>query len=222
MLVIAACGAFALPASSWPAGSEDAAPDVTPEMAIQQQLHARRPDVLRWEITPVSTRADSPDAGTAVRLVGTPGPRIAVRFGDGRVRWYSVRGLGAVLVSKRVVAVGEPLAGGDLVPAERDPIALGCTPLASLDASRRWRASRRLAAQQALCTHSLEPMPDVERGGAVTLSTSRGPITVSRVLVAANDARMGERVRLRDPDSGDVVAAIVTGAGAARGLTTGE
>jgi flagellar basal body P-ring formation protein FlgA len=141
-----------------------------------------------------------------------------VRFEDGHVRWYTVRGFGRVLVSAQARSAGDPLGAADLSSEERDVVALGCAPLTSLDAARSWRAARRLAAGEALCAQSAQPAPDVARGAAVTLSAARGAIQVSRELVAAHDAWTGERVRLRDPATGDVVKALVTGQAAARSL----
>ena len=88
--------------------------------------------------------------------------------------------------------------------------------MSQLDATRRWRAARRLAAGHTLCVRDIEVVPDVERDRPVTLNAQRGVVSASRVLTADSDARLGERVRLRDRASGDFVVAIVTGPGAAR------
>jgi flagella basal body P-ring formation protein FlgA len=106
--------------------------------------------------------------------------------------------------------------------AERDIVGRGCEPLTALDARTRWRATTRLSSGEMLCARGVEPAPDVERARKVVLSAQRGGIEVSRVLVAADDARAGERVRLTDSSSGDVFVAIVTGAGTARAPTPGE
>lgn len=181
---------------------------------LEQKLREQRPDVLHWEIKPVESGGPAPAASIAD--LGRIGPRTAVRFTDGRVRWYAVVGMRRVLTSAHVVDVGAPLAGTDLAAAERDVIGLGCEPLAELPEAQRMRATRRLSSGDALCTQSIEKIPDVERGRSVVLSTQRGVITASRVLVAGSDAHAGERVRLRDPVTGDTVLAVATGAGAAR------
>jgi flagella basal body P-ring formation protein FlgA len=120
-----------------------------------------------------------------------------------------------VRVSMHAVERGAAITADDAELAERDVLALGCDP-ADLDASRRWRAARRLAAGVALCAHDIEAVPDVERDQPVTLNARRGAVSASRVFTAASDAQSGERVRLRDRASGVVVVAIVTGPGAAR------
>lgn len=184
------------------------------EVALEQRLRAERPDVLRWQLRAMSETAPVSDA--AIAGLGRIGARTAVRFADGRVRWYAVIALKPVLVSARGVERGAGFDAEDAELAERDVLSLGCEPVDSLDASRRWRAARRLATGDALCARDIEAVPDVERDQAVTLNARRGAVNASRVLTAASDAQLGERVRLRDRASGAVVVAIVTGPGAAR------
>jgi flagella basal body P-ring formation protein FlgA len=204
------------------AGAAVAAAGDSATGAIETRLHSQRPEVIRWEIAEIAGSARRVAPGGDVQLVGTVGPRTAVRFGDGRVRWYSVEGFGRVMTSVHALAAGAEVAATDLALSERDVIALGCEPLVELGDLRRWRATRRVAAGEPLCTHSIEPAPEVQRGHEVTVRAELGVIQVSRVLVANNDAWTGERVRLRDPASGETLQAVVTGAGAARGLTSGE
>jgi flagella basal body P-ring formation protein FlgA len=187
---------------------------VTSEQAIEQRLREQRPDVLHWQLQALSETASASDA--AVTGIGKVGVRTAVRFADGRVRWYAVSGLRDVLVSTHAVERGAAFEAIDAESAERDVVALGCDPLGALDASRRWRTARRLTAGTALCARDIERVPDVERDHPVTVNARRGAINASRVLTADSDAHAGERVRLRDRTSGDVVVAIVTGPGAAR------
>jgi len=196
----------ALPLASFGQGAAPA--------TLEHRLHEQRPDVLRWEIRPVESGGAAPSANIAD--LGRIGPRTAVRFTDGRVRWYAVVGMRRVLTSAHVVEAGAPLTSTDFAAAERDVIGLGCEPLAAVPDAQRLRATRRLSTGDALCTQSIEKIPDVERGQSVVLSTRRGAITASRVLVAGSNAQAGERVRLRDPATGDTVLAIATGAGAAR------
>ena len=182
--------------------------------ALEQRLRELRPDVLRWEVQPVGSAVPAPTANIAD--LGRIGPRMAVRFTDGRVRWYAVAGMRRVLTSAHAAAAGVPLSAADVTAAERDVIGLGCEPLAEMPEVQRMRATRRLSTGDALCTQSIEKIPDVERGKSVVLSTQRGAISASRVLVAGSDAQAGEWVRLRDPATGNTVLAIATGAGAAR------
>jgi flagella basal body P-ring formation protein FlgA len=139
-----------------------------------------------------------------------------VRFADGRVRWFMVSGFAPILLSTHAIEAGAPLNAEDTFAAERDVIALGCEPLMNIDSGARMRATRRLAIGDAICANTVAPAPEIQRDRPVLLSTQRGPVSASRVLTATADAKAGERVRLRDPASGDTVIAIVTGPGFAR------
>jgi flagella basal body P-ring formation protein FlgA len=206
-LVVAATGA-------WATDSPEPAADTT----LEAELRARRPDILRWETRPVErSRHAAQTHAPAIVAVGRLGVRTPVRFADGRVRWYAVAGFRPVPVSAHAVEVGASLTAADALIAERDVIGPACEPV-SIDDGSRWRATRRLATGEALCANAVARAPDVERDQRVTLSTERGAIRVTRVLVAAGDARTGERVRLRDPATAQTVTAIVTGAATARVL----
>jgi len=181
---------------------------------LEALLSEQRPDVSRWQWQELS--AEPAEAAGEVARVGRVNARTAVRFSDGRVRWYSVAGFREVLVSAHVVEGGAALTPGNARLEERDVIALGCEPLTDLATDTRWRARRRLAAGEVLCSKTIEPAPEVEREAAVRLSARSGGIQVSRVLTAASDARLGERVRLRDGASGTTLIGIVTGPGTAR------
>jgi flagella basal body P-ring formation protein FlgA len=182
---------------------------------LEQRLHAARPEIQRWQTQPLDARAGSrPEA--VVVAVGRVAARTPVRYADGHVAWFAVAGFRSVLVSNRTVEARESISARDAVTEERDVLALGCEPAATLDEGTRWRAVRRLTTGAPLCTQDLERAPDVERDRSVTLSTQRGAIRVSRVLTAAADAHAGERVRLLDRESGATLMAIVTGPGVAR------
>ena len=182
---------------------------------LDQRLRAARPEILRWQIEPVS----APTAArreTDIVAIGRVGARTPVRYADGHTGWFAVAGFRPVLVSMHTVDALAAVGSKDAALEERDVLALGCEPVIALDANSRWRATRRLATGAPLCTNGLERVPDVERDRPVTLTTQRGAVRVSRVLTAAADARTGERVRLRDRESGATLMAIVTGPGLAR------
>jgi flagella basal body P-ring formation protein FlgA len=185
------------------------------EVALEQRLREQRPDVLRWQVQALSETAPAPK-DAVIAGVGRIGSRTAVRFMDGRVRWFAIAGMRQVLVSAHGVERGAALNAVDAQLAERDVVALGCDALSQLDTTRRWRAARRLTAGVVLCARDIEVVPEVERDQPVTLNARRGAVNASRVLTADSDARFGERVRLRDRASGDIVIAIVSGPGAAR------
>jgi flagella basal body P-ring formation protein FlgA len=184
------------------------------DASLERALRAQRPDVERWETQPhdASLATDS-----EVVAVGRIGARTAARHRDGRVRWYSVTGYRAVPVITQSVEPGATLDVAVTRVEQREVVADACIP-ADFAAGGRWRATRRLAANAALCAHDVELAPDVERERPVTLTVERAGVSVSRELTAAADARAGERVRLRDRASGANLIAIVTGPGTARVL----
>jgi flagella basal body P-ring formation protein FlgA len=183
--------------------------------SLEDLLRAREPAVTRWQVQPLGEQGASQGADFAGAQLGRVAARTPVRFVDGRVRWYAVAGYREVLVSARVLEAAESVDADAARLESRDVLALGCEPIARLDETHRWRARRRLGAGEVLCASTIEPAPEVERNRSVTLSAHSGVIQVSRVLIAANDAHVGERVRLRDRDGTSLVA-IVTGPGAAR------
>lgn len=182
---------------------------------LEQRLGVARPDVVRWQ-TQSLDRGVRARAESDIVAVGRVAARVPVRYADGHVAWFAVAGFRPVLVSSHVLEARAGVAAKDATSEDRDVLALGCEPLKTLDGDVRWRATRRLTTGTPLCTNDLERVPDVERDHAVTLTTQRGVIRVSRVLTAATDARAGERVRLLDPASGATLVAIVTGPGHAR------
>ncbi len=190
--------------------------------ALEQQLRAARPDILRWQTEPMNDSAGRARQGVDVVAIGRVAARTPVRFADGHVAWFAVAGYRSVLVSARRIEARAPLGTQDVALEERDVLALGCEPVAALDARMRWRTTRRLAAGAPLCANGLERAPEVERGQPVTLTAQRGAVYVSRIFTAATDARAGERVRLRDRASGATIIAIVTGPGLARDPDSGE
>jgi flagella basal body P-ring formation protein FlgA len=184
--------------------------------SLEALLRARRPEIVRWETQPLETRAHKPVSESGIVKIGHVGPRTPVRFADGRQRWFAVAGFAPVLLSKRAIEAGALVNAEDTLAAERDVIALGCAPLMDIGHGGRLRATRRLSSGEVICSNSVQPVPEIQRDRPVLLSTQRGPVSASRVLTATADANAGERVRLRDPASGDTVIAIVTGPGFAR------
>jgi flagella basal body P-ring formation protein FlgA len=181
-----------------------------PLLSLEQRLREQRPDVVRWEIAPIASSRSATPETASISAIGRIGARTAVRFSDGRLRWYAVAGFRSVPVSTIALERGAPVRPQLTELAEREVIASSCD-LPVLDAESHWRTERRMAAGEALCAHVLEAPPAVQREKPVTLHARRGAVDVSRSLIAAADARVGESVRLRDRVTGDMLTAIVTG-----------
>ena len=184
--------------------------------ALEQRLREQRPDVVRWQV--------HADVGNGRRSTGMP--RIADVGRIGARTAGALRGRTRALVRRRGFRAG---AGERARRSSAAPLRAPTTPTRgarcagawlrtrpNLDATRRWRATRRLAAGDALCALTSKPRRTSSAIAPVTLNAHRGAVSASRVLTAAADAQLGERVRLRDRASGAVVVAIVTGPGAAR------
>ena len=146
--------------------------------------------------------------------VGRIGPRTPVRLADGRVRWYSVAGFAPCWSARTSVESGAALAAADSATAERDVIALGCETVDG-DRRQRWRAPRGASPWRGACARSRAARAATWSAiSAVTLSANAARShSVSRVLIATADAHAGERVRLRDPASGDTVMASLRAGG---------
>lgn len=72
-------------------------------------------------------------------------------------------------------------------------------------------------AGQVLYTHDIQPALLVRRGQLIAVSMQGVPgLRISARLEAMQDGRHGQSVRLRNPESGRIVSAIVTGPGEAR------
>jgi flagella basal body P-ring formation protein FlgA len=190
-----------------------AAGEVPAADPLEPHLRARRPDVSRWEFHRIG--GSQPEGASTIADVGKIGPRTPVAFSDGRVRWYAVSGFSTVYVSRVPLESGARVNLEQVEQAQKDVIGIGCLPLA-LDPSLAWRTTRRLSRGDTLCAHSVEVAPEVAREQRVTLNARQGAVDVSRQMIAASDARLGERVRLRDRATGATLIAIVTGQGEAR------
>lgn len=72
-------------------------------------------------------------------------------------------------------------------------------------------------AGQVLYTHDIQPALLVRRGQLIAVSMQGVPgLRISARLEALQDGRHGQSVRLRNPESGRIVSAVVTGPGEAR------
>jgi flagella basal body P-ring formation protein FlgA len=72
-------------------------------------------------------------------------------------------------------------------------------------------------AGQVLYTHDIQPALLVRRGQLIAVSMQGVPgLRISARLEAMQDGRHGQSVRLRNPESGRIVSAVVTGPGEAR------
>jgi flagella basal body P-ring formation protein FlgA len=58
-------------------------------------------------------------------------------------------------------------------------------------------------------------VPAIQKGQVVKVSVERGQISISTQMTAENSAEIGQRIRLRNEESRQIVEGVVTAVGAA-------
>ena len=112
----------------------------------------------------------------------------------------------AVKASERVVVAGEDLLPGTLLGEvavaieEREIQGLGAAPVTSLESFHGARLARRVSAGEVITTRHLEPVPVVQRGQAITLTSRRASIQVATPAVALEDGNIGDVIDGRRAD----------------------
>jgi len=84
------------------------------------------------------------------------------------------------------------------------------------DGLEQFEAARPLRAGEPLRPSDLRPALLVRKGQSVVLSMRSDALNIEVRLEATQDGRMGDQIRLVNPDSGRTVSGIVTGRNAAR------
>lgn len=123
-----------------------------------------------------------------------------------------------VLVTTRALARGEAIGAGDVTLAERNSLAAGAPPLSEPAAVVGQSARRSIAANTVLSAGLIELPVLVRRGDRLGVSARAGGITIQISAEALGTARLGERVRVRNLQSGRVIDAVVTGSGSAEAI----
>jgi flagella basal body P-ring formation protein FlgA len=123
-----------------------------------------------------------------------------------------------VLPKKRVLEVKSPVSRG--TPVKEDMVHLtdfwGRVPtdaLIDLNQLPYAVATSQLIPGQALRLSQLRIIPAIQKGQVVKVSVERGQINISTQMIAESSAEIGQRIRLRNEDSGQVVEGIVTAIG---------
>ena len=123
-----------------------------------------------------------------------------------------------VLVAKSTIVNGQ-VATADLVESRLESVnTYGPQPLVNvieilgLEATRTIRAGQRLNASDFIAADL------VRKNETVRLTIKRGALEITVEAIALENAKIGEQVLLKNPDSGKEIRGIVTGRHAARGL----
>jgi len=123
-----------------------------------------------------------------------------------------------VLVATRELRRGEAIGADDVALEERNALAAGAPPLTQAAEVVGHSARRTIAANTALSASLIELPVLVRRGDRLGVSARAAGITVQISGEALGTARLGERVRVRNLQSGRVIDAVVTGSGSAEAI----
>jgi len=188
LLIVGCAAAYSLPGTQ------------AVEALLRGALQIRYPDVVRWEIKPLSGASDSPaDVSMPPRIVQL-GARSAVRVGS-RSHWYSVAGFQPVLVATRRISAKDPLALHDGEISEKSILAAGCVPLVDTASLEGTRAKRSVAAEQIICREFIEPRPAVSRGEEVVVHYVGERVALIAKGVAQADGAVGDSILVRNAGS---------------------
>lgn len=85
--------------------------------------------------------------------------------------------------------------------------------LQSLDGIQQMRTTRTLSVGHILLATDVRPAPLIRKADAVIMSVETGALMLTVGLIAEQDGMLHEVIQLRNPDSGETLQGIVTGAG---------
>ena len=123
-----------------------------------------------------------------------------------------------VVVARRNMMRGETIDSTALEVIEMDRRALPADHLSSAQGLEQGEVNGMIRAGEPVRASMVRPALMVRKGQIVLLSVARSGIEISVQVEALEDAKLGDQVKLRNPDSGKPLAGMVTGRGAARAL----
>jgi flagella basal body P-ring formation protein FlgA len=124
-----------------------------------------------------------------------------------------------VVVAKRLLQRGVVLQADMLEEVQASPGNADTQLLSSLKDAQQAELTRDIAAGQALRISDIRRAVMVKQGQSVMLTVGeKSEFQITVRMEAMQDGRMGEQVKLKNPDSGKQVSGVVTGPNAAKGL----
>lgn len=213
-LICASAAAVAEPVPSW-------------VQTAQETLHARLqeayPQVTRWTLAPLLSERQmmAAEAGADVHVDAVKlGKRSALQISwvDGQrhlrqVLWFSVTGEQPGSLVNVDVPRNELVPLASVQADERAPWQPSCEAIVPGTSLNGMRARKALRAGDLLCAGDLETKPPVSRGEQVVVHSSAGLVTVVSKGIAEQDGAIGDRLRVRNPSSGEYYLALVTAEG---------
>jgi flagella basal body P-ring formation protein FlgA len=194
--------------------------------ALLADLRQEHPDLSRFEVAPTAHPVAPLPAGAELSAV-VPGHALAahecvwvsVRRAGRSIAsvpvWFAVRAMGPVLVMQRTHGAHEPLDRSDVALEERDVVGLVGRPVDRETDLSRLRTRHAVAAGRVLLQRDLEERPQIFAGEEVNVGVTLHSIAIATRAVALREARLGESVLLKNPDSEQTYRARVTGPGRA-------
>ena len=124
-----------------------------------------------------------------------------------------------VVVARRLIQRGAILQPDMLEVVQASPGNADTQLLSSLKDAQNAELTRDIAAGQALRISDIRRAVMVKQGQSVMFSVGNGKeFQISIRMEAMQDGRLGEQVRLKNPESGRQVSGVVTGLNSAKGL----
>lgn len=123
-----------------------------------------------------------------------------------------------VVVATRNLMRGDVIDSSMIALQEIDRRGIPPDHLSSLTGLDQAEVMGPVRAGEPLRSSQLRPSLMIKKGEQVLLTVARGGMEISIRVEALDDARLGEQVKLRNPESGKGIAGVVTGRGAARTL----
>ena len=123
-----------------------------------------------------------------------------------------------VVIARRNMMRGETIDSTALEVIEMDRRSIPPDHLSSAQGIEQGEVTGMIRAGEPVRASMVRPALMVRKGQVVMLSVGRAGIEISVQVEALEDAKLGDQVKLRNPDSGKPLAGTVTGRGAARAL----
>ena len=114
-----------------------------------------------------------------------------------------------VVVTTRAIRRGTLLDTDALIVEERDITSLKHGSFDALGDLTQLQAARPIGAGQVVSHRHVAPVPVVHRGDDIDMSVTTGTMSLVATGVAMEDGGVGERIRVRNLDSGKVVYGVI-------------
>jgi flagella basal body P-ring formation protein FlgA len=221
-------GLFPLCATASALSSSGAQPSliVAARDSLLAGIRQMRPDLTRVDVSLLGHPA-APALAGAELLAVFPAHRLSAREcvwvsvsrGGKSIAsvpvWFSVRAMSLVLVTERAHGAHETVSRTEVSMEERDVAGLLDQPVDRETDLSLLRTRHAIAAGRVLLHRDLEERPPVLAGDDVDVAVKHRSIAIETRAVALREARLGESVELKNPDSAQTYRARVTGPGRA-------